>query len=136
MEPRRYTKEPVSTVKKTTRVGLFLFYQPNIIRSKLVTIGKLEPIGKVIIRRAMGVIQSLKSKLVKEDILMDAVYTLDSTLVFYYSTKLLELSLPSINIVYTQYLREKITFSKDALYPMQMNLLYYVSDKVIANLCY
>jgi hypothetical protein len=49
----------------------------------------------------MGVIRSLKSKLVKEDILIDAVYTLDSTLVFYYSTKLLELSLPSVNIVYT-----------------------------------
>ena len=70
-------------------------------RSKLVTIGKLELISKVVIYRAIGVIRSLKSKLVKEDILIDAVYTLDSTLVFYYSTKLLELSLPNINIVYT-----------------------------------
>jgi len=87
-------------------------------RSKLVTIGKLEPIGKVIIYKAIGVIQSLKSKLVKEDILIDAIYTLDSTLVFYYSIKLLELSLSSINIVYTWYLREKITFSKDILYPI------------------
>ena len=88
-------------VKRTTRVGLFLFYQPNIIYSKLVTIGKPELISKVVICRAIGVIRSLKSKLVKENILTDAVYTLDSTLVFYYSTKLLELSLPSINIVYT-----------------------------------
>jgi len=63
--------------------------------------GKLELIGKVVIYRAMGVIRSLKSKLVKEDILIDAIYTLDSTLVFYYSTKLLKLSLLSINIVYT-----------------------------------
>ena len=70
-------------------------------RSKLVTIGKLELISKVVIYRAIGVIRSLKSKLVKEDILIDAVYTLDSTLIFYYSTKLLELSLSSINIVYT-----------------------------------
>ena len=82
-------------------MGLFLFYRPNIIHSKLVTIGKPEPISKVIIYRAIGVIQSLKSKLVKEDILIDAVCTLDSTLIFYYSTKLLEFSLPSINIVYT-----------------------------------
>ena len=82
-------------------MGLFLFYRPNIVRGKLVTIGKLEPISKVVIYRAIGVIRSLKSKLVKEDILIDAIYTLDSTLVFYYSTKLLELSLPSINIVYT-----------------------------------
>jgi len=82
-------------------VGLFLFHQPNIIRSKLVTIGKLELISKVIICRAIGVIRSLKFKLVKKDILMDAVYTLDSTLIFYYSTKLLELSLPGVNIVYT-----------------------------------
>ena len=88
-------------VKRTTYIGLFLFYRPNIIYSKLVTIGKLELIGKVVIYRAIGVIWSLKSKLVKEDILIDAVYTLDSTHVFYYSTKLLELSLPSINIVYT-----------------------------------
>jgi len=88
-------------VKRTTYICLFLFYQPNIIYSKLVTIGKPEPISKVVIRKAIGVIRSLKSKLVKEDILIDAVYTLDSTLIFYYSTKLLELSLPSINIVYT-----------------------------------
>jgi len=87
-------------------------------RSKLVTIGKLELISKVVIYRVMGVVWSLKSKLVKEDILIDAVYTLDSTLIFYYSTKLLELSLFSINIVYTWHLREKITFSKDALYPI------------------
>ena len=82
-------------------MGLFLFYRPNIIRSKLVTIGKLELIGKVVMCRAIGVIQSLKSKLVKKDILIDAVYTLDSTLIFYYSTKLLELSLLGVNIVYT-----------------------------------
>ena len=88
-------------VKKTTHIGLFLFYRPNIVCSKLVTIGKLELISKVIIYRAIGVIRSLKSKLVKEDILIDAIYTLDSTLVFYNSTKLLELSLPSINIIYT-----------------------------------
>jgi len=87
-------------------------------RSKLVTIGKLELISKVVIYKAIGVIQSLKFKLVKKDILIDAVYTLDSTLIFYYSTKLLELSLFSINTVYTWHLREKITFSKDALYPM------------------
>ena len=101
MEPRRYTKEPVSTVKKTTRVGLFLFYQPNMIYSKLVTIGKPEPISKIIMYRAVGVIQSLKSKLVKEDILIDAIYTLNSTLIFHYNTKLPELSLFNINIVYT-----------------------------------
>jgi hypothetical protein len=70
-------------------------------RSKLVTIGKPEPISKVIIYRAIGVIRSLKSKLVKEYILIDAIYTLDSALIFYYSTKLLELSLSGINIVYT-----------------------------------
>jgi len=69
--------------------------------NKLVTIGKPEPISKVIIHRAIGVIRSLKSKLVKEDIFIDAVYTLDSTLIFHYSTKLPELSLSSINIVYT-----------------------------------
>ena len=102
-------------VKKMTRVGLFLFYRLNIIYSKLVTISKLEPIGKVIICRAMGVIQSLKSKLVKEDIFMDAVYTLNNTLIFYYSTKLPELSLFSINIVYTQYLKKKITSGKKLL---------------------
>ena len=82
-------------------MGQFLFYRPNVVRGKLVTIGKLELISKVVIYKAIGVIRSLKSKLVKEDILIDAVYTLDSTLVFYYSTKLLELSLPSVNIVYT-----------------------------------
>ena len=80
--------------------------------------GKLELISKVVICRAMGVIWSLKSKLVKEDILIDAVYTLDSTLVFYYSTKLLKLGFFGVNIVYTWHLREKITFSKDTLYPM------------------
>jgi len=69
--------------------------------SKLVIMGKPELIGKVIMRKAIGVIQSLKSKLVKKDILIDAVYTLDSTLIFHYSTKLLELSLSGINIVYT-----------------------------------
>jgi len=56
MEPYRYTKEPVLTVKRITRVGLFLFYQPNIMRSKLVTMGKLEPISKVVIYRAIRVI--------------------------------------------------------------------------------
>ena len=80
--------------------------------------GKPEPISKVVIYRAIRVIWSLKSKLVKEDILIDAVCTLDSTLVFYYSTKLPELGLPGVNTVYTWHLREKITFSKDALYPI------------------
>jgi len=56
MEPRRYTKELVLMVKRITYIGLFLFYQPNIIRSKLVTIGKLEPISKVVIYRAIRVI--------------------------------------------------------------------------------
>jgi len=87
-------------------------------RSKLVTMGKPELISKVVIYRAIRVIWSLKSKLVKKDILIDAICTLDSTLIFYYSTKLLELGLPSINIVYTWHLRENITFSKDALYPI------------------
>jgi len=99
-------------------VGLFLFYRPNIMRSKLVTMGKPEPIGKVVMYRAMGVIQSLKSKLVKEDILINAVYTLDSTLIFHYSTKLPKLGLSGVNTVYTWHLREKITFSKDALHPI------------------
>jgi len=63
--------------------------------------GKPELISKVVIYRAIGIIQSLKSKLVKEDILIDAVYTLDSTLVFHYSTKLPKLGLSSVNIVYT-----------------------------------
>ena len=80
--------------------------------------GKLELISKVIIYRAMGVIWSLKFKLIKEDIFMDTIYTLNSTLVFYYNTELPELSLSSINIVYTWHLREKITFSKDILYPI------------------
>ena len=84
--------------------------------SKLVTIGKPELIGKVIIYRAMGVIQSLKSKLVKEDIFMDTICTLNSTFVFYYSTELPELSLFGINIVYTWHFREKIIFSKNILY--------------------
>ena len=63
--------------------------------------GKPEPINKVIIYRAIGVIQSLKSKLVKKDIFMDAICTLNNTLVFYYSTELPEFSLFSINTVYT-----------------------------------
>jgi len=56
MEPQRYTKKPVLMVKRMTHIGLFLFYQLNIIRSKLVTIGKPEPISKVVICRAIGVI--------------------------------------------------------------------------------
>ena len=85
-------------------------------RSKLVTIGKPELISKVIISRAIGVVQSLESKLFKEYILIDTIYTLDSTLIFYYSTKLLELGFPSAYILYTWYPRKEVAFSKDALY--------------------
>jgi len=56
MELRRYTKKPVLIIKRITHIGLFLFYQLNIIYSKLVTIGKLELISKVIIYKAIGVV--------------------------------------------------------------------------------
>src|SRR5947199_10869512 len=108
MEPRRYTKEPILTVERTDCISLFLFYGPNIIRSGLVTIGKPELISKVVISRAIGVVRSLESKLFKEYILIDAVYTLDSTLVFYYTTKLPELGFPSIYILYTWHLRKEV----------------------------
>src|SRR5438094_729208 len=64
--------------------------------------------GKVVMSRAIGVVRSLESKLFKEYILMDAVCTLDSTLVFYYTTKLPELGFPSVYILYTWCLRKEV----------------------------
>jgi hypothetical protein len=48
VELYRYTKQPVLTVKRAAGINLLLFYRPNIMRSKLVTIGKLEPLSKII----------------------------------------------------------------------------------------
>ena len=82
----------------------------------------------------MRVIRSLETKLIKEDAFIDAIGTLDSTLVLYNSTKLLKPSLFIANILYTQHLKEKITLFKDTLYTSKVNPLYYVSNKVTANL--
>jgi len=49
----------------------------------------------------MRVIRSLETKLIKEDAFIDAIGTLDSTLVLYNSTKLLKPSLFIANILYT-----------------------------------
>ena len=65
---------------------------------------------------------------------MDAIGTLDNTLILYNSTKLLEFGLPITNILYAWHLREKITIFKDTLYTSKVNPLYYVSNKVTANL--
>ena len=53
--------------------------------------------SNVIIR----VIWSLETKLIKEDAFIDIISTLNSTLVLYNSTKLLESGLPITNILYT-----------------------------------
>ena len=104
-------------------------------RSKLVTIGKLKPLSKIVGNSAIiRVIQSLETKLIKEDAFIDAIGTLDSTLILYNSTKLLKSSLSITNILYTQYLKEKITIFKDTLYTSKVNPLYRVSNKVTANL--
>jgi hypothetical protein len=71
-------------------------------RSKLVTIGKPEPLSKIVGSSAITrVIWSLETKLIKEDAFIDAIGTLDSTLVLYNSTKLLKPSLLIANILYT-----------------------------------
>jgi len=64
--------------------------------------GKLEPLSKIIRSSAViRVIWSLETKLIKKDTFIDAISTLDSTLILYNSTKLLESSLPITNILYT-----------------------------------
>ena len=44
----RYIKQPVLIVKKVASVNLLPFYRPNIMYSKLVTMGKLEPLNKIV----------------------------------------------------------------------------------------
>ena len=82
----------------------------------------------------MRVIQSLKTKLIKENAFMDAIGTLNSTLILYNSTKLPESGFPIADILYTWHLREKITIFKDILNTSKVNPLYYISNKVTANL--
>ena len=102
IELYRYIKQLVLMVKRAASINLLLFYRLNIIYNKLVTIGKLELFSKIIGSSAIiRVIQSLETKLIKEDIFIDTISTLDSTLVLYNSTKLLKFSLPIINILYT-----------------------------------
>ena len=97
--------------------------------------GKPKPLSKIIKSSTITrVIWSLKTKLIKEDAFMDAIGILDSTLILYNSTKLPESSLPIVDILYTWYLREKIIIFKDMLYTSKVNPLYYVSNKVTANL--
>ena len=104
-------------------------------RSKLVTMGKLEPLSKIVgSSTIMRVIWSLKTKLIKKDTFIDTIGTLDSTFVLYNSTKLLKSGLPIADILYTWHLREKITIFKDILYTSKVNPLYCVSNKVTANL--
>ncbi len=69
--------------------------------SKLVTMGKPKPISKVVMSIVMWVIWGLEPKLVQEDVLVDAIYTFNNTLVFYDSTKLPEFGFPSVDILYT-----------------------------------
>src|SRR6266571_6733563 len=98
-------------------------------RSKLVTIGKPKPLNKIVGSSAViRVVWSLKTKLIKENAFMDTIGTLNSTLILYNSTKLPESSLPTVNILYTWYLKEKITIFKDTLYTSKVNPLYCVSN--------
>ena len=70
--------------------------------SKLVTIGKPKPLSKIIGSSIIiRVIWSLKTKLIKENIFMDAIGTLNNTLVLHNNTKLPESGLPTVNILYT-----------------------------------
>jgi len=104
-------------------------------RSKLVTIGKPELLSKIVRSSAIiRVIWSLETKLIKEDAFIDAIGTLDSTLILYNSTKLPEFGLPIANILYAWHLREKITIFKDTLYTSKVNPLYCISNKVMVNL--
>ena len=71
-------------------------------RSKLVTIGKLKPLNKIIrSSTVIKVIQSLKTKLIKENAFIDIIGTLNSTLILYNNTKLLKSGFPIANILYT-----------------------------------
>ena len=97
--------------------------------------GKLEPLSKIIrSSTVIRVIQSLETKLIKKDAFMDAIGILDNTLILYNNTKLLESGFPIVDILYTWYLREKITIFKDILNASKVNPLYYISNKVTANL--
>ena len=103
--------------------------------NKLVTIGKPKPLNKIIRSSIIiRVIWSLKIKLIEEDAFMDAIGTLDSTLIFYNNTKLLKSGLFIVNILYTWHLREKIIIFKDTLYTSKVNPFYCISNKVMANL--
>jgi hypothetical protein len=76
----------------------------------------------------------MEPKLLEEDTLMDAICTLDSTLVFHYGTKLPELRFRGVDTVYTRHLRKTITSIKDTIYANLMNSLYCISNQVMANL--
>ena len=131
----RYTKQPVLIVKRAASINLLLFYWPNIICSKLITMGKPEPLNKIIRSSAViRVIWSLKTKLIKEDAFIDAIGTLNSTLILYNNTKLPESGFPIANILYTWHLREKITIFKNTLNTSKVNPLHCISNKVMVNL--
>jgi len=64
--------------------------------------GKLELLSKIVrSSTVIRVIWSLETKLIKEDAFIDAIGTLDSTLILYNSTKLPEFGLPIADILYT-----------------------------------
>ena len=98
--------------------------------------GKPEPISKVVMSIAMRVIWGLEPKLVQEDVLIDAICTLNNTFIFYNSTKLPELGFPSVDTLYIWYLKKKITFIKDALHIVQINPPYCAGNKVVADIQY
>jgi len=63
--------------------------------------GKPEPLSKIIRSSAViRVIWSLETKLIKKNAFIDAIGTLDSTLILYNSTKLPEFGLPIADILY------------------------------------
>ena len=104
-------------------------------RSKLVTIGKLKLLGKIVGSSVIiRVVWSLKTKLIKEDVFMDTIGTLNNTLVLYNNTKLPESSLSTVDILYTWHLREKITIFKNTLHISKVNPLHCVNNKIMANL--
>ena len=82
----------------------------------------------------MRVIWSLKTKLIKKNAFIDTIGTLNSTLILYNNTKLLKSDFPIADILYTQHLREKITIFKNILNTSKVNPLYYINNKVTANL--
>ena len=64
--------------------------------------GKPEPLSKIIGSSIIiRVIWSLKTKLIKENTFIDAINTLDNTLVLYNNTKLPESGLSIADILYT-----------------------------------